>query len=205
MPWVRNVQKRQDWRQEDERRTMSSAYREPLFPAFCCWGLLSPLLEGCMLCFCPSGSAGVLRVAPGALVLDLWTPLGAQGPSSIPEKGPRGVDRWLQLPLSYDLFFLTAPSPNFFLPWDLSQASPELGEGPAVAVARPGGCTSWRPPPSSGRFVCIWGCFQELHKHSRWLLRQVCDSAEKEELWPLKPGRAGHMHQIRDDGRAEAW
>ena len=79
MAWVSSVPKRQGWRQEDE-----AGPRE--LPAS--WGLLSILLEGSRLCYCPSGSAGVLRVAPRALMQGLWAPIGAQCPSSTPEKGP---------------------------------------------------------------------------------------------------------------------
>lgn len=62
-------------------------------------GLLSILLEGSRLCYCPSGSAGVLRVAPRALRQGLWAPVGAQCPSPPQKKGLMEWMGWLQLPL----------------------------------------------------------------------------------------------------------
>ena len=149
MAWVSSVPKRQGWRQEDE-----AGPRE--LPAS--WGLLSILLEGSRLCYCPSGSAGVLRVAPRALMQGLWAPIGAQCPSSTPEKGPHGVDGVASA--ATVLFSLTAPSPNLSFPCDLSQTSPQLAEGPAVAASRPRGDTPLEdPPPFSWRFYVHLGLF----------------------------------------------
>lgn len=149
MAWVSSVPKRQGWRQEDE-----AGPRE--LPAS--WGLLSILLEGSRLCYCPSGSAGVLRVAPRALMQSLWAPIGAQCPSSTPEKGPHGVDGVASAATA--LFSLTAPSPNLSFPCDLSKASHQLAEGPAVAAPRPRGDTALEdPPPFSWWFYVHLGLF----------------------------------------------
>lgn len=153
----RNVTKGQGWRQEEERRTVSSASESCSLP---CAGASSLL---------PLEAAGPAAVQPALREFSEWPPgpsCQTCGLSEVPKapplkEGPFQWMGWLWLPLSCDLFFLTTPSPSFSFPW----ASPSSGPlctgrgtpcGHAQAQGHPGRHIL-ETPPFSWQFHVHWG------------------------------------------------